>query len=524
MRTLLVSPSSNASFWSFPEACRLTGKKTPSIPLGLITVAALLPGTWSLRLVDLATGEITADDWRWAEVIMLTGMLVHRPVVLKIIAAAKTRGKMVVAGGPYASSVPHDLLAKGADIVMRGEAENQIPALLSAVADGATGRILETTEKPSLSTSPIPRFDLLNRTVYLHPMVQTSRGCPFACEFCDITHHYGRKMRHKHPSQVIAELETLRDLGWRGHLFVADDNFIGNRPRAVALLKAITEWRQRCGSPFAFATQASIDLGRDPDLIDRMTAANFGEVFIGVESPDKAALETAHKYQNLKNPITQSIETIKKNGLMVVGSFIVGMDNEQTGVGDRICELVENTDIPFAMINLMGAPPQTRFWHRLKNEGRLLETLDCYQAADDLRMNFIPTRPIEDIQREYAGVWSHLYSRERYLKRCFDYFMAMRPTRRAQAQKSGVKPPACPKLKDPRNPEEKIRDLFIMIRVIFNDGIIQASRRQYWKQMYRMIRHNPSRLFWYLGTTVRADDMLTIRRRVLSAGPTEPGR
>jgi radical SAM superfamily enzyme YgiQ (UPF0313 family) len=233
MKTLLLHPHLTDTFWSLPETIRFMKKKAVFIPLGLVTVAAMLPRDWPMRLVDLAIRPVRGEDWEWAEVVMISSMIVHRESVKALIATAKKRGKRVIAGGPYPSALPKEVLAAGADIVMRGEAENQMAPLIAAITTEDSGIVLEAAEKPDLSRCPVPRFDLLEQAAYIVPAVQTSRGCPFDCEFCDVTRLYGRRPRYKSPRQVIAELEALKKLGWRGQLLVADDNFIGNRKKGI---------------------------------------------------------------------------------------------------------------------------------------------------------------------------------------------------------------------------------------------------------------------------------------------------
>ena len=301
MRALLVCPEFPLSFFSFRNAVRVQGAKSSFPPLGLLTVAALLPTEWELRLADLNTSRLTEQDWQWADLIMLSSMFIQREGLLALIQEAKRRGKTVVAGGPYPTSLPEEALAAGCDFVVRGEGENTIPLLLAAMRDGKTG-VIENSEKPDLTASAIPRFDLLRLHDYAGLSIQTSRGCPFDCEFCDVVNLFGRIPRYKTPKQVIAELETLYRLGASGEVFICDDNFIGDKKHARAILQELTPWMKSRGAPFTFYTQVSVNLGQDLALVDRMTANNLGLVVIGIESPDEKVLETSRKYHNIKNP------------------------------------------------------------------------------------------------------------------------------------------------------------------------------------------------------------------------------
>ena len=361
---------------------------------------------------------------------MLGGMIVQREGLLHLVREAKPRQKTVVVGGPYATSVPQEVLAAGADFLVRGEGEITIPVWLAAWQAGERDGVIEPESRPEMTLSPAPRFDLLHLGDYIIVGIQTSRGCPFNCEFCDIINLYGRKPRYKSPDQVLAEVETLYNLGWRREIFICDDNFIGNQTHARAILKKLIPWMESHGEPFSFWTQVSANLGHHAAMVDLLTAANFGNVFIGVESPDEAVLVGNRKYQNLKNPLGQSLTNISTNGLGVVPSFIMGFDQETKGAGERICAFVEEHNLPAVMLNLLQALPNTALWDRLKEENRLTETgvsADMVEAS----FNFLPTRPAAEIVAEYIRTVDHLYEPTKYLARTYRYFLAMRPTRAA---------------------------------------------------------------------------------------------
>ena len=512
MRALLIHPEYPLSFWSFEKSCRLRGNKTVGPPLGLITVAALLPADWDLRLVDLNASSLTEDDWQWAEVVLLSAMYIQRDSLLALVKEAKLRGKTVVAGGPYPTSLPEAVLEAGADFVVRGEGENTMPLLLEAMKQGKTG-IVENPDKPDLSTSPIPRFDLLRLEDYNSLTIQTSRGCPFDCEFCDVVNLFGRKPRYKSPQQVIAELETLYRLGARGSVFICDDNFIGSKKHARALLQELIPWLRRRGEPFSFLTQASVNLGQDLEMIDLMTAANLEKVFIGIESPDENVLEASHKYHNIKNPLVESLRNIKENGLGVIGSFIIGLDGETKGAGQRICEFLEQTSIPVAMLGVLQAAPLTSLWHRLEREGRLRQ-----DVGDDLgtfsAMNYEPDRPEADIMQEYVDAWDHLYEPSRYLSRAFRYHLAMRPASRPPA--TAAKGPASKEGVFTRGMtwRRKLIELKAFVKIIWWQGVRTPYQRQFWTQMYRMWRQNPTRFVEYIVTCAMGEDLFDMRRIV----------
>lgn len=515
MKVLLIQPDVHDHFWTAPEGRRLTGKKSYAPPLGLITLAALLPQEWEFTVVDLAARPVGEDDWNWADLVMISGMIVHRLSMIGLVHEAKRRGKKVVVGGPYATSAPDEIVEAGADCIVRGEAENAIPLLLEALAnDGGSSTVLGPAEKPDIASTPIPRFDLLDFNDYIYMTIQCSRGCPFDCEFCDVVNLLGRKVRFKSDDQVISELDALYDLGWRSQVFVCDDNFVGSRKQTIPLLHRIIEWQEQKGRPFSFTTQASINLGRDDELIDLMTAARFGDVLIGIESADTGALEKAGKQQNLRGSVEESINHLKKNGLRITGSFILGADGEKEGAGARICELVERTDMPIAQICTMWALPNTRLWHRLKKEGRLLE--DVFTEDADIAapiFNFVPSRPADEILTEYKECWDRLYDRSNYIARAYRYFRAMRPTRKALG--IDTCPPAPAETLVRRTPRELYIFLLAAIRVIWRQGIASRARIQFWRQAVRLRKENPSRWKWYMLLCAAGEDLFRIRRAML---------
>src|SRR5665647_2565615 len=488
MRALLICPEFPLSFWSFRKSCQLRGNRTVTPPLGLLTLAALLPPEWELRLADLNARKLTEQDWQWADLILISAMYIQRDGLLALVREAKQRGKTVVAGGPYPTSLPEVTLAAGCDFVVRGEGENTIPLLLEAMRTGQTG-VIETNEKPDLTISPIPRFDLLRLDDYVAFTIQTSRGCPFDCEFCDVVNLFGRKPRHKTPKQVIAELETLYRLGATGNVFICDDNFIGNKKQAIALLQELIAWSKSRGEPYRFTTQASVNLGQDPEMIDLMIAANLGEVFIGIESPDENVLEISHKYHNIKNPLLESLRTLKQNGMEVIGSFIIGLDGEMPGAGKRICAFIEQTDIPVAMLTLLQAASHTRLWHRLEREGRLRRD-EGGNAGTFSALNYKPDRPEAEIMQEYVEAWDYLYEPSHYLARAYRYYLAMRPARRNPARAAGRPPRRDHAPHQGMTWRRKLNVIWSVVKILWRQGVRPPYRRQFWTQLIGMWGQN----------------------------------
>jgi|UniRef100_A0A7V6DR48 radical SAM superfamily enzyme YgiQ (UPF0313 family) len=534
MRALLINPKFPTFFWTMPQLCRLQGCKSSTAPLGLITVAAMLPADWQLRLVDLNTGPLTTADWDWAEVVFLTSMGVQHANFLDLLRQAKALGKTVVAGGPQPSVMPEEAMALGCDFLVRGEAELHMPQLLEDLQQGKTGRVYDSDEKPDLSLSPIPRFDLLKPHDYLSLSIQTTRGCPFDCEFCDVVSLFGRKVRTKKPEQVLAELEAIHRLGGVEEIFIADDNFIGNKGYARQLLRQMIPWMKEHGEPFCFMTQASVNLGQEMELIDLMTEANFGTVFLGVESPDEIVLQQAHKRQNVAGSLAETLKTINANGLSLIGSFILGMDGETSGTGDRIIDFVEATNLPIVMLNMLFPLDKTRLWHRLRQEGRLRkEQVDrwVFQNFPEMdyycRMFFQPSRPEEEILAEFFRMVDRLYEPSAYLARAYRSILAMRPTRSAMAAKNGKSLPAAGPARQ-KTPTNYLNDLRRFLRLSWSQGVKSSCRGQFWRQLYGIWQQNPSRLLRYIRLCAWGEDFFLFRKAMhrhkasLPAQKTEP--
>ncbi|MEW6667075.1 MAG: B12-binding domain-containing radical SAM protein [Thermodesulfobacteriota bacterium] len=523
MKALVINPEPGFCYYSFPQARRMMGKRSLGIPLGLITAAALLPRDWTCRLVDAANEPATENDWDWAELVLLSGNFLHASHQRHLIQEAKRRKKTVVVGGPYATAVPEQALEAGADMVAVGEAEGIVPELLDAIRGGERGRILRSPHRPAMTLSPIPRFDLLDLRRYVYVQIQTSRGCPHDCEFCDIVARYGHAPRYKTPAQILGELETLYRLGWRGHVFVSDDNFIGRKSDALAILQAIREWQKERGEPFTFNTQATIDLGRDNELIDALTRANFGDIFIGVESLDIEALKEARKLQNVATPAAEAVDHMIRNGLSVLLSFIVGFDGEKKGAGERISRFVDERAVPIAMVNTLWAIPNTRLWDRLAKEGRLLDQgLDSYDFIGG-QMNFAPSRPAEEVWEEFVDVWDRLFEPSRFLDRAYRCYLKMRPTRRALARAAGMAPAGATGNREEGDPAPRglrmIGRLGESVRAFgwlaWRMGHRYGCWRQFWRQLAGILLRNPSRVRQYLAACGHGPDLFAIREILL---------
>ncbi|CAD5281616.1 putative enzyme [Bosea sp. 62] len=414
-RVLMIYPAFNAnSFWNYKATCALAGARHPAAPLGLITVAALLPTTWEVRLVDLNTEELGAQDLDWADLVMTGGMLPQQDGALAVIEMCRSRGKPVVVGGPDATSTP-DIYA-AADFQVLGEAEEIMADFVAAWTGGARSGVFRAEMgKTDVTRSPTPRFDLLTFKNYLHVGVQFSRGCPFNCEFCDIIELYGRVPRTKTNAQVMAELDTLHALGYRGHVDFVDDNLIGNKKALRQFLPALTDWMREKNSPFEFSTEASINLADDPALMEAMSEANFFTIFVGIESPDADTLVLTQKKQNTRRSLAESVHKIYRAGLFVNAGFILGFDSEKGSVARGMIDCIEDTAIPVCMVGLLYALPNTQLTRRLDREGRLVlpDDADRTQGLGDqctAGLNFVTSRPRRAILSDYKAVLEAVYA------------------------------------------------------------------------------------------------------------------
>ncbi len=499
MRVLLLYPLFPQSFWSFEKAITLIGRKAFLPPLGLITVAAILPQDWEFRLVDRNVSKLSEADWEWADLVILSAMIVQKPDLLDQIREAKRRGKKVAVGGPYPTSVPEDCEAAGADYLILDEGELTLPMFVEAIARGEQSGTFRTTEKPDVTITPAPRYDLLEMNAYAMMSVQFSRGCPFQCEFCDIIVLYGRKPRTKEPEQLIAELERLFELGWRGTVFMVDDNFIGNKRNVNRLLAELQPWMAEKGYPFTFNTEASVDLAQDQALMDAMVACNFGSVFVGIETPDEDSLAVTKKFQNTRDPLSESIYKIQSSGLRVMAGFIVGFDGEKKGAGDRVVAFAEKAAIPLALFSMLQALPNTALSHRLTRENRLLDTSgDINQTT---LLNFIPTRPIEDIAREYVDGFYQLYDPQNFLARTYRCYRILGQANYPKKERKAKKP------FDP---------MFIKAAAVlfWKQGIVRKTRWTFWPYLFQMIRHNPGGVMSYLNICAQNEHFLEYRQVV----------
>lgn len=402
----------------------MVGAKHPAPPLGLITVAAMLPPTWDIRLIDHNIEELSDTDLEWADLVMTGGMLPQQLDALKITDSAHAAGRKVVIGGPDITSSP--AIYEAADYKVLGEAEEIISELIAAIErDEPAGTFEAEKFETDVTKSPIPRFDLLKFENYVQVGLQFSRGCPFTCEFCDIIELYGRRPRTKTAEQLLAELDALYGLGYRGHVDLVDDNLIGNKKAVKAFLPKLRDWQIKNRFPFEFSTEASLNLADDDELLKMLTGAAFFAIFIGIESPDMDVLKATGKKQNIKHDITERIHKIYGAGIFVLAGFILGFDNENEQIAASMIDLIERTAIPVCMVGLLYALPNTQLTRRLEREGRLhgvigIDVQDG-RSADQCTtgLNFETVRPRAEIFQDFRKTVKNVYDPANYCERVF---------------------------------------------------------------------------------------------------------
>ena len=413
MKILLVSPTTPGTFWSFKHVLRFVAKKAAFPPLGLLTIAAMLPRDWELKLVDLNVSRLTDADLRWADYVFLSAMIVHQESVRDIAARCAALDRRIIAGGPLFTTghenfpeIPHFVL---------GEAEKIMPQVVLDVERGSLGPVYRAPAFPDLTETPIPRWDLIKLRHYVTMAAQFSRGCPFDCEFCDIIVMNGRVPRTKSPEQFVAELEALRLRGWKDMVFVVDDNFIGNKARTRALLHAMIAWRERTKPAMGFLTEASINLADDADLRSLMVAAGFRKVFVGIETPSAASLDECRKLQNSGRDLVGAVQILQRSGLEVMGGFIVGFDSDTGDIFKEQFDFIQRSGVVTAMVGLLTALPQTRLYNRLKHENRLLA--DSTGDNTSATLNFHPRLDREFLESGYRELMRRLYEPGNYYRR-----------------------------------------------------------------------------------------------------------
>ncbi|MEX1139098.1 MAG: B12-binding domain-containing radical SAM protein [Bacteroidota bacterium] len=414
MNILLVNPYYPDTFWSFRHALKFISRKASFPPLGLLTVASMLPREWPKRLIDLNIERLADSDLAWADFVFLGGMSIQKTSADEIIARCKRLGKTIVAGGPLFTSLPDKF--PDVDHLVLNEAENTLPLFLSDLAKGRLKRVYTSDTWADITHTPVPLWDLVKFKEYSSMNLQYSRGCPYDCEFCDITVLYGRIPRTKTKEQVIRELESLYAAGWKSQVFFVDDNFIGNRQRLKKeILPALIEWMDARGHPFFLNTEVSINIADDLELMRLMVRAGFDTVFVGIESPNEASLVECWKIPNKNRDLLASVKIIQQSGLQIQGGFIVGFDNDPPSIFDQLITFIQESGIVTAMVGLLNAPNGTRLYKRLLGEGRLLSSMSGDNT--DFSLNFIPKMDTEFLVQGYKRILQTIYGPKEYYAR-----------------------------------------------------------------------------------------------------------
>jgi radical SAM superfamily enzyme YgiQ (UPF0313 family) len=490
VKALLVHARFPTTYWGFQYGLPLAGKRAALPPLGLITLAALLPDDWQLRLIDLNVEELSDEAIEQADVVLVGGMHVQVDSMVEVLARARRLDRPTVVGGPAPTTAPEGYGA--ADVLFQGEAEGrtaELVAAIEAVVDGGPGGgqvvLMAPRTRPDLASSPVPRFDLLDLSAYGAMAIQCSRGCPFSCEFCDIVEIFGQVPRFKPPARVLAELDALRQAGWGAGVFVVDDNFIGNKRLARQLLAELGRWQAERGHPFVLSTEASVNLAADEELMEAMVAAGFTALFLGIETPSLDALAGAGKSQNLRLDLAEAVRALSRRGLEVMGGFIVGFDSDRAEVFEAQRRFIEHSPIPLAMVGVLTALPGTALWRRLEREGRLRDS----QVSDQFgRPNFEPGMDEGELLRGYSSLLGSLYSADAWYDRCEAYIELAPPL--------------------PGRRKVSLEDVVTLARTVWRVGVLSRRRGRFWRLMARVVRRAPHTLAWAVTRVIVGEHMI----------------
>ncbi len=469
MNLLMVYPEFPDTFWSFKHALRFIHKKASSPPLGLMTIAAMLPKAWTLKLVDLNVETLKDKDIQWADYVFLSAMVVQRESVYKAIEHCKQLRATIIAGGPLFTGEYDNF--QGVDHFVLNEAEITLPLFLKDLENGEAKKVYATDKFADITQTPVPMWNLVKREKYDSMCIQFSRGCPFNCEFCNITALLGHVPRTKTREQIITELDALYQLGWRRNIFFVDDNFIGNRKALKQeILPAIIEWRKG-KETLRFITEASINLADDEELMDMMAEAGFTSVFVGIETPDEAGLKECNKSQNTRRDLVACVKRMQNHGLQVMGGFIVGFDSDTPTIFQRQIEFIQTSGIVTAMVGLLQAPYGTSLYRRLKTDGRVLDEFSGDNV--DGSTNIIPKMDINVLRDGYQKIMKNIYSSDLFYERVKNFLREYNP---------------------PKMPTTiEFQEIMALFRSIYRLGIKSVERLYYWKLFFWTLFHYPKK-------------------------------
>lgn len=471
MNVLLINPEFPDTYWSFRHALPFEGKRCAFPPLGLLTVSALLPDSWQRQLVDLNIEPLKSSQIEWADMILITAMLVQKESLHEVIERCQPFNKRIVIGGPYVTTTIEGMPT--VDHIFVGEAETTLPQFVKDLELGIAKHTYQATERPPLSATPLAHYHLADLKRYSAMAVQYSRGCPFQCEFCDIIEIYGRIPRTKSTPQMLAELEALLEIGWKGTVFIVDDNFIGNKKNVRAFLPELAKWQAEHNHPFSFLTEASINLAEDDALLEDMQRAGFRRVFLGIETPDEMSLKEAQKGQNRGNMV-DSVKKIQSYGMEVMAGFIVGFDNDRNDIFERQIDFIRESAIPLAMVGLLTALPGTQLWRRLEQEGRLLG--ESSGNNTNCSLNFRPKMDEARLIEGYQTIMRTIYKPSEYYQRALDSLSRTGPQDSEQTNFS------------------LLDGIAAFGRVVLKLGLIDSERRAFWRYFADTLREHRSQL------------------------------
>lgn len=467
MKILLLYPKYPDTYWSFKYALKFISKKASNVPLGLITVAPLLPDTWEKRLIDLNVTKLRDNDLKWADYVFISAMSVQMASAREIIARCIEFKKKIVAGGPLFTE-EYDRFTE-IDHLVLNEAEITLPLFLKDLENGKPERIYRTDKFADITQSPLPDYSLLKSGAYATAGIQYSRGCPFDCEFCDITALFGRKVRTKTPVQIIAELDQLLKIGWEGSVFFVDDNFIGHKNKLKnELLPAIMAWMELNRNPFYFITESSINLADDEDLMGMMVKAGFEKVFVGIETPEVSCLTECNKMHNNNRDLMECVNIIQRHGMEVFAGFIVGFDNDPPDIFQRQIDFIQKSGIITAMVGLLNAPRFSKLYQRLHNEGRITDQFTGDNT--DCSINFVPAMGKNELLKGYQKIIRNIYSSKAYYERVLTFLKQYDPP--------SVRPWSFEKF-------------MALIKSMFYIGILKKNRFYFWKIFFWSIFNKP---------------------------------
>ncbi len=470
MKILLVYPQYPTTFWSFKYALKFISKKASLPPLGLLTVAAMLPADWEQRLVDLNVTNLTDEDLFWADYVLLSAMTIQKESTLSVIDRCRSLSVKMIAGGPLFTANPEEF--GDVDHLVLNEAEITLPLFLDDLRKGTALHVYASPQWADLAATPVPRVDLLSMPSYASMNIQYSRGCPYDCDFCNITVLYGRRPRTKSASQVLAEFDALYERGWRGSVFIVDDNFIGNKGKLKKeVLPAIIAWMEERNYPFSLYTEVSINLADDEELMELLVRAGFDQVFVGIESPNEESLAECSKLQNRNRDLIANVKKIQNAGLEVQAGFIVGFDKDPASIFERLIGFIQESGIVTAMVGLLNAPYGTKLYHRMKQEGRLIKAATGDNT--DFSINFIPKMSSETLLSGYRSILSTIYSPKHYYARVKKFLKEYRPS---PARRRLHLPPAY---------------ILAGFKSVVRLGIIGRERFQYWKLFFWSLFRKP---------------------------------